>query len=743
MLQENRTQITFDDVQSDQPQREELSELVDWAIGLLRRQYLAVLFVTALGLGLGVIYLGVATPIYTAQTTLYIDLHKNPIDSQIGIFGNDPIEIESQIQILKSKAIAALVIKKLQLIDKLNSAPGFWRSLFGTRSGSSSDSDPTEEMIAQLEGNLTVDAVANSRILTIKYDSSSPEQAAQIANAFANAYITDQLEAKYQANRIATNWLQERQQQLREQADTAQRAVAAFKKQNNIVTTDGKPLDNVQVVDLNTRLTAARAQTTDLLARLDRLQALVRRGPSDTNIDGGIADTNSQVATNLRQQYRELARRESEWSARYGKDHLAVVNLRARMQEIRNSLFEELQRAAEVAENEYEIAKQRQEEIEKQLANTVSQSQSTSPAHITLAGLESTAAAYRKLYDSFLQQYMGSTQQATFPITEARVISTASPPLQRSKPKVPLVLVLSIVMGLGLGIGVGILRDMMDRVFRTGKQLEAELQVPCVALVPLVKDEKQNQSTRNARVHKTIAPVSQVFRTVVDSPLSSFAEAIRSIKLTIDLHAHDRKCKVIGFTSTFPNEGKSTVAAALAYVMAQVGGRVLLVDCDLRNPTLTRMLSRSEAGGVFDVISKRASLTETIIKQTNSNVEFLPAGRRIPLFLTSEVLGGTAINNLFDVLRQNYDYILVDFPPLSPIIDVRASAHFVDAYLLTVEWGRTKIDAVKQSLRSAPNIYDGLIGTVLNKTDMDTVSRYDNSGRYDRHKHYARYGYVD
>ena len=122
--------------------------------------------------------------------------------------------------------------------------------------------------------------------MRIKYNSTSPDQAAQIANAVANAYITDQMEAKYQANRIATNWLQERQQQLREQADAAQRAVDSFKKQNNIVTTDGKPLDSVQVADLNTRLVAAKTQTTDMLARLNRLQSMVRAGPSDTNIEG-------------------------------------------------------------------------------------------------------------------------------------------------------------------------------------------------------------------------------------------------------------------------------------------------------------------------------------------------------------------------------------------------------------------------------------------------------------------------
>src|SRR5262249_21132706 len=134
---------------------------------------------------------------------------------------------------------------------------------------------------------------------------------------------------------------------------------------------------------------------------------------------------------------------------------------------------------------------------------------------------------------------------------------------------------------------------------------------------------------------------------------------------------------------------------------------------------------------------------EAILKDPKSGVAFLPAGKRIPLFLTSDVLGGESIGKLFELLRQNYNYILVDLPPLSPIIDVRASTHFMGGYLLTVEWGRTKIDAIEQSLSGAPKIYDGLIGTILNKANMNTITRYDVSGRYGRNTHYSRYGYTD
>ena len=248
MLQDPKTRAIVDDLQSLPAQEGGMAEVVEWAIGFLRRQYLVILVALMLGIGAGVVYLGVSTPIYTAQTSVYIDLHRSPLDQQSGIFGNDPIEIESQIQIIKSKAIAASVIKKLQLLNDSESSRKntFLTFLFGA--SGDANSDPLEAMIGWFENNLTVEP-AGGRVVAIKFNSLSPESAAQIANAVANAYITDQLEAKYQANRVATNWLQERQQQLREQADAAQRAVESFKKQNNIVTTpDGKALDELQTL---------------------------------------------------------------------------------------------------------------------------------------------------------------------------------------------------------------------------------------------------------------------------------------------------------------------------------------------------------------------------------------------------------------------------------------------------------------------------------------------------------------
>jgi polysaccharide biosynthesis transport protein len=750
MLQRNKTRAPaydYDD-RLDAAENSGLNELAEFAIGFARRQYQIILLALVLASGVGFIYLRTTPAVYTAQASIIIDPPRSTFVQQQGLL-NDPIQVESQIEIIRSKAVASAVVKELNLTNDsefMGSDGGgllqtLSRRILGT---AESKLDPLERVTAAFLRQLKVDRVEGSWVIQIGFTSRTPERAAQIANATANAYILDQLDAKYQANRTATSWLQERIQQLGVQATAAQRAVEEFKGKNNIVSADGKLLDDQQVGELNSRLVAARGQTADLSARLSRLKTILSAGSADANLEAVTGVETSPIFTGLRQQYLELARRESDWSARFGRDHLAVVNLRTRMQEIRTSMLEELRRYAEATKNDYELAQGRQEEMEKQLTNAVSRSRTTGQAQVTLRELESSATGYRNLYDSFLQRYMGSAQQETFPITEARVISPASPPLNKSKPKSMVVLALSIVGGLGLGLGLGMLREILDHVFRTGARLEEVLQTSCIALVPLLR--AQTPSLREKLLNRRYGNHDHnlAFETVINEPLSRFSEAIRSVKLAIDLHLATKASKVFGFTSALPNEGKSSVSVAFARLVAQVGKRVILVDCDLRNPSLSRALAPKATIGILDVISGNSLAKEAILKDSKTNMDFLPVVKKTSLFHTSEILASDAMKKLFDELSVYYDYVVVDLSPLAPVVDVRATTHLLDAYVLVVEWGRTNIDVVKKALSGAPGVYDALLGAVLNKTDMALIERYDGYGSGFYHNgYYGRYGYTE
>jgi succinoglycan biosynthesis transport protein ExoP len=771
ILQTDRARALLDNVMPrEQAEEGGLGEVVNFALGFLRRQYVVIFFTAMLALATSVIYLRITPPTYTGQVKVLFGNPKAQFVQQQSLLAETPLDnaqLETQIQILKSKAIATSVINQLKLADDPDfkdsgrSLRSVWQSIRGWFGSSPPPSDRQVErpdvmmdgMVAAFDSRLSAIRLGFSTVIEISFNSSNAEQAAEIANAVANAYVTDQLNAKFEASRIATGWLQDRLKELGQQALTAERAVNAFKSQNNIVAAGGKLMDEQQVSELNSRLVAARAQTSDALARLNRFETVLKSNSKDSvsigNLDASGTDALSNpIINSLRQQYLEYARRETEWSAKFGKDHLAVVNLRTRMGGIRASILDEVRRLAETSKGDFEVTKQRQQEIEKQLALAVSQSRTTNSAELTMRELETNAKGYRNLYESFLQRYMGSVQQESFPISEARVISPAAPPQSKSKPKSGLILALGLLGGIGLGAALGFLRDIMDRVFRTSAQLEDILHLPCLSLVPLLRISEQKRPSRRATIQaekefdqRTLTRSPGMYWTATSMPLSRFAESIRSIKLAIDLNPTKTSNKIVGITSALPNEGKSTIAASLAQLMAHAGKQVIIVDCDLRNPSLSANLAPNATAGIIDVLSGAKSLEETVWRDSKTNLTVLPAAKRAPLFHTSEILSGEQTRKLFDKLRASYDYVIVDLPPLAPIVDVRATTPLVDCFILVVEWGKTKIDVVQHALHTAPNVYESLLGTVLNKTDMSAMKRYDNyHNDYYNNEHYTRYG---
>lgn len=747
-VQNERTQLLQSGAMPGE-QREEngIGELLNFAFGFLRRQYLLIILAGALGLTASVIYLRITPAAYTAQVKVLLGNPKAQFVQQQSVVAEAPVDvaqIESQIQILTSKATATSVIDKLKLADDPDfqnsdeSAHSVWqivREWFGLPPPER-QADTMDRLVGEFDRRLTATRSGYSRVIEVGFNASRAERAAEIANAVAETYVADQVNEKSNANRAATAWLHDRLTELGHDALVAEQKVNELKASNNIVTVtgDGKNLDDQQVNDLNSRLVAARAQTSEVLARMNRYQTVLASNSADSigKLDAPGSDAlSSSIITSLRQQYLEYARREYEYSMRYGSDHLAVINIRTAMKAIRQSILDEVRRLAESSRSDFEVAKQHQQEIEKQLAMAVSRSRNTSSAELSIRELETSAKGYRSLYETFLQRYMGSLQQESFPIAEARVISPATPPLSKSKPKTTMILALGTLAGIALGATLGLIRDIMDRAIRTSAQVEATLRLPCLSLVPLVgRREKRRLSqyfdckAGQRPAERMLSRSREVYWAATAMPLSRFAESIRSIRLAVDLDATRTSNKIVGITSTLPNEGKSTIAAALAQLVSHAGKRVIVVDCDLRNPSLSATLTPRARTGIVEVLAGTSSLEEAVWSDPRMSLTFLPVANKGPLLHTSELLSTEQTKRLFDKLRASYDCIIVDLPPLAPIIDARATAPLVDRFILVVEWGRTTTEVVQHALHAAPDVYEALIGTVLNKTDMTAMKRY-------------------
>lgn len=768
MLQNEKMVPLFNDTPGDDSAAGGIGQTVELVLGLLKRQYAVIVFCTILTVGIAGLYLKTATPTYTGTAKILLINQKAPFVQQQSLLADaaiDSVQIETQLQVLKSKALASSVIQKLKLYEDSDfKPPARFRAFFSrvrswlsmTPVEPAPDSSPLVDQADQLAlefvDRVTANRVGMSNVIEVSYNASNPERAAEVANAIANTYILDQLDARFAANRNASAWLQERLREIGQQALGADRAVNAFKLEHNIVVSDGKLIDDQQIADLNSRLVAARALTSDLQARLNKFEEIIQAATPDSQNLGGIDTPGSEVLLNpiinaLRQQYLDSSRREADWSSRYGKNHLAVVNLRNRLRDIRTSILEEVRRLAANSRSDYEIAKQKQQQIESQLASAVSRSRTSSSAEVTMRELETSAKSYRSLYESFLQRYMGSVQQESYPNSDARVIASASPPSSKSKPKSALIIGLGFAAGLGLGAGLGMLRDVMDRVFRTSAQLEAALRLPCLSLVPLLKEIKRpvpSPLPSGTDIPRAMSRRSTAYWAASDMPLSRFAESIRAIRLAIDLNHSLATNKVIGITSSLPDEGKSTIAVSLAQLIAHAGGRVIVVDCDLRNPSLSMNLAPAATAGLIEVIAGAKPLDEVTWRDKSTGLTLLPIAKTGPLLHTSEILSAEPTRALFARLRASYDYVIVDLPPLAPIVDVRATTPLVDCFVLVVEWGQTKIDVVQHALHTAPNVSEAIVGAVLNKTDIDVMRRYDGSrSDYYDDEHYGRYGYVD
>lgn len=782
-----------------------LYALIEQSSGFIRRQFPIFAFITSCCLALGLVYLLTTPPKFTAQAKLLIDSSKLGIlQQQQTPIGDVPIDtsyVETQVEILKSENIASSVIKDLKLTqDQEFVGPGSgligWiKSLFST-SELRSDTKLNRIALASFLAKRTVARVGRTYVLDIGFTSLNPARSAEIANAIADAYIVDQLQSKYQATKRASAWLQERIKELRQQASDADRAVLDYKEKNNIVsfrgTGDGGPrlLGEQQIEELNTQLGQARAAAEDAKARMERVNDVLKKDIPD----GTVADSlHSEVINRLRNQYLDTAAKEAIWSAKYGVNHLAAVNLRTQMAELRRNIQDELNRIAQGYKSDYEIAKTRVEGLEHSLEGLVANSQIINRDRLGLTDLESSAKVYHTLYDSFLQRYMEAIQQESFPITEARVISAAAAPESKSGPLTSLVLAISALIGIVLSFGVAALREAIDGVFRTASQVEGVFQVKCIAVLPRLgsstgqtwtgngaatlfrtisaagprsaainssalskaSDPTPSETTQRAitasKLHpsnftngKVLAfPEKSFLRHVVDEPLSGFAEAFRSIKVAADIGGSKRTQKVIGVTSTIPGEGKSTVASNLAELIAHSGKHVILLDGDLRNPTLTRALAPNSEGSLLEVLGQQMTLEQVICVDKQTGLNFVPTLLKSSLVHTNEVLASDSFKELVDGLRKEYDYVIIDLPPLAPIVDVRSAAKIVDSYIYVVEWGQTPKNLVQQHLSTAPEVYGMLLGIVLNKADVRVMSRYENyySGGYYSQESYGRYGY--
>jgi polysaccharide biosynthesis transport protein len=726
-----------------------MAELFAYGLGVVRRQILVVFLFVILGASLGVVVFLKAVPTYTATATLLVDTHKIDLLQQPAVSSEMSIAsmgaMESQIELLKSDEVTLSVIKKLRLWEDPrfvgDGKPGILRGLiykyfhlFPPEQSPLSDSDRMERALKIFKKNLTVDRVGIAYAIEIGFESRYPDLAAHVANEVADAYNDLQRRSEYDAARHASDWLETRMPELRAKSEAAQRAVVEYKKEYNILETGGgQSINDQRVADLNSKLNAARDETFKAKARLDQL------APFGGTADWGTvanaltgSDEKSDVLSKLRSEYFEVASKEADSSTKLGPNNPSIVSLRNQKTQLRSEILEEVQRLKQSSKSDYEAAQAREAELKNEFDAAVSQSQTVNQAQVRLQELEASARAYQDLYNTFLSRYNASLQQTVSPIAGSSIITPATPLIEKDYKKTYKIAALFPIAGLALGLGVALARELLaGHVFRTSKSVRSRLRMACIGVLPELEGAKLSRLLKRAQRPSDVAPrtIARADRgiswTVVDRPLSRFSEGVRSIKMAIDMDNRLKSGKVIGFISAIPNEGKSTVALALGQLIARNGSSVIVVDCDLRNPSLTRSVARDAASGIVELVAGEASLEDVVWRDRSTQMAFLPAVPRPGPPDPPTILASVELKRIFDQLRALYEFVLVDLSPIAPVIDVCATTELIESYVLVIEWGRTTVGVVEHALAAAPEISKSIIGAVLNKANIKELGRYD------------------
>lgn len=721
--------------------RYDLGEL----LAILRRQKKTIALITLVLVSLTLLYVVSATRLFTAQSVVLIDPRRLQIFRQDSVTADpifDSASIESQLETLKSEQVMLAVIKNLKLnqdpefigpsSDPIGVVFRYIASILG-QEGDNSEDSRNRKAVGKFKDKLDAKRVGLSYAISINFTSESPTKAAAIANELAEAFMVDQLESKFQLTQRAGSWLQTRIRELQNQASEAERVMLEFKSFNQIVDANGRLVNEQQLQESNTQLSVARANTADAKARLDRIREVVGSGIPDATIADALK---SDVLTKMRIDYLEKAKTAADFGQRFGQSHQATLQLRSDMKRIELGMMDELRRIEQAIQSEYEINKAREESVQKDIVTLNSKWADTRQAQVKLKELESAATSYRALHDTFVQRYLLAVQQQSFPISDARVITYATKPDRASWPKSFLFLAAAMFVGLGLGCMIALARELLDQRVRSARQVEDATSAEFLGILPEERSKAlQDQSAFVAQIGRSpmLDQQDRVFSMlkarpalwrVLRQPFSVYSETIRKIAVSVDMARMSRDIRSISIVSSNSGEGKTTTTINLALSIARAGKRVLVIDADLRNPQLTRMLTPDASKGLLEVLTGTASVADVLWQDEATGVYVLPTVLVSKPKDTARFLASEAMRLLLEKTTQHFDYIILDTAPAGPVVDVRAFAHLIDSFVLVAAWGETARGEL-ESVAGAEFIRSKLLGTVLTKVNLRSYRLFE------------------
>ncbi|MGF1474732.1 MAG: GumC family protein [Geminicoccaceae bacterium] len=740
---------------ADQPSSDELDLREIWR-AVWRRKWLLVFTIGVFVAG-ALFYVERVTPRYTGKSVVRLIQPQEAETVDLPLLGtafeSGGPTLETELEYLQSRAFAARMVDELGLMSdpeynsrlQPESAP-FWeswglgeyvpedlvatvRGWVGLGGDAESPADPFQEsgaatnplfegvseeeltrskVINRFLSAFSPQAVGNTLIISLGFESESPTKAARIAGAIAETYLQAQLERKYENSERLVTWLNERTEELRADVASAEQAIVSYQSERGLAGEGRQSSIELQLAQMNAELARAQTARAQAEARFNQTSA-VRSNPALA------ADVlGSPLMQSLREQETQLLRRLSEMRSTFGDRHPTMLNLQAELDSIYAKMNQEVERIVSDFRNEVAVARAGERELQNQIAALQGQVAQQDSDSVELQALRRDADATRQVFEAFLLKAQQIIESRAIIRPDAEIMSNPEVPGSPSFPNKKLILIIAIGASLLVASGLIFVIERLDSDFgfRSSDEVLAATGLRALALVPdLSKRETRGNSAEDY---------------ILQKPNSAFAEALQRVRTSLFLGDPEQTPKTILVTSSVPFEGKTLLTASLARQSARSGLRVLLVDADLRRPRLHEIIRVANTDGLGDVLQGNVDTDAAVRTDGKSGLDFIPAGSMVAS--PPDLFRSEQMKQFLEDAADVYDLVLIDSPPVGAVSDSFILSGLIDRTLYVVRWEETPRDVAMAGIRQTVEAGANLAGVVLSRVNV---------------KKHARYGYTD
>ncbi|HXZ33340.1 MAG TPA: polysaccharide biosynthesis tyrosine autokinase [Terriglobales bacterium] len=707
---------------------------------LLKRKWVVI---SSILLVVGVVAISTlrSTPIYDAVGSIAINKTDSAVlnlkdGSGAGSDYYDPTDLDTEVRILKSDLLALQVIRQLGL-DKTPTLSGKGEPaarLQSTTDLLQPDSPRTSAILAAFKGSLQVSLVPNTRIIEIHYRSPDRTLAARAVNALATTYVEQNFKTRFESTMQASEWLSKQLVDLQMKVETSQEKLVKYQKDHEILGMDEKQnITTAKLDELNREFTEAESVRMDK----ESIYRLVQAGDSDSitaaaqvqNTAKGSA-ASSLLLEKLREQEADLKIQLAVLSVQFGPAYPKLAQIRGQLQEVEAQMQVETKKITARLRGDYQVSLQRENMLRAALEKQKQEANKLNESAIEYSLLKRDVETNRALYEGLLEKLKEAGVTAGLRSNNFRIVDTARVPTVPSEPNLPRNVAFALALGVTTGVGLAFLLEGMDNTVRTPEQAQAISALPSLGMIPL---GSRSSTEFPSRQRLSLAASKEAVELVTQSrPKSQMAESYRSLRTSLLLTSVGRPPKVILVTSALPQEGKTTTSINLAIVLAQKGTRVLLIDSDLRRPSIHKTLGMGPRSGLSDVLTGNIELEQAIIRSTIlPNLFLLPAGTPPPN--PAELLASSKMKDVLVQLGKEYDHIVIDTPPTLSVTDAVVISTVADRVVLVIRSGQTTKQALRRARDLLLQVNARVCGVLMNAVDLnspDYYYYYEYQGKY-------------